>query len=86
MLVLSRKVGQRLVLDDRITITINRISGNRVQVGIEAPEDVHILRGELDKIRRQFSEDSDPEKAEPTSLSFVAELDAVNDSALPTNH
>ncbi len=86
MLVLSRKVGQRLVLDDRITITINRISGNRVQVGIEAPEDVHILRGELDKIRRQFSDASDSENAEPTSLSFVADLEPINDATLPTNY
>ncbi len=86
MLVLSRKVGQRLVLDDRITITINRINGNRVQVGIEAPDDVHILRGELDKIRRQFSDDNDGEEVDATAVSFVAELDAINDSTLPTTH
>ena len=56
MLVLSRKVGQRLVIDDNITIVINRITGNRVQIGIEAPDDVHIMRGELDKIRRKLTD------------------------------
>ena len=47
MLVLSRKVGERLVIGDNITIVINRIAGNRVAIGIEAPSDVRIVRGEL---------------------------------------
>lgn len=47
MLVLSRKPGESIVIDGRITVTINRVSGNRVTVGIDAPSDVHILRGEL---------------------------------------
>jgi len=37
MLVLSRKVGQKIVLGDQVTITINRISGGRVSLGITAP-------------------------------------------------
>ncbi len=47
MLVLSRKVGERLVIGDNITVVINRIAGNRVTIGIEAPGDVRIVRGEL---------------------------------------
>lgn len=47
MLVLSRKVGERLVIGDNITVVINRIAGNRVTIGIEAPSDVRIVRGEL---------------------------------------
>jgi len=49
MLVLSRKVGEKIVIGDNITITINRIAGNRVTVGVDAPGDVHILRGELQR-------------------------------------
>lgn len=86
MLVLSRKVGQRLVLDDRITITINQINGNRVQVGIEAPDDVHILRGELDKIRRQFKDAEPSTSGESSKLSFIAELDSVTDPAPHPSH
>ena len=48
MLVLSRKVGEKLVIGDNVTVTINRISGNRVTVGIEAPGSVKIVRGELE--------------------------------------
>lgn len=47
MLVLSRKEGEKLVIGDNITLVVSRISGNRVTVGIEAPVDVKIMRGEL---------------------------------------
>jgi carbon storage regulator len=47
MLVLSRKEGEQLVIGDNIVLTINRISGNRVAIGIDAPRDVRIVRGEL---------------------------------------
>ena len=47
MLVLSRKIGERLIIGDGITVVVNRIAGNRVTLGIEAPSDVRIVRGEL---------------------------------------
>lgn len=47
MLVLSRKEGEKLLIGDNITLVVSKISGNRVTVGIEAPADVKIFRGEL---------------------------------------
>jgi carbon storage regulator len=47
MLVLSRKLGEKVQIGDDITLTVVSISGNRVQLGIDAPEAVRILRGEL---------------------------------------
>ena len=47
MLVLSRKEGEKLVIGNDITLVVSKISGNRVTVGIEAPPDVKIFRGEL---------------------------------------
>ena len=47
MLVLSRKRGQKVVIGGGITITVMHVTGNRVRVGIDAPERVRILRGEL---------------------------------------
>lgn len=47
MLVLSRKVGEHLVIGDNIRVVIHRVAGNRVTIGIEAPNDVRIIRGEL---------------------------------------
>lgn len=47
MLVLSRKVGDKLVIDGNITVEVVKIQGNRISLGIVAPSDVKILRGEL---------------------------------------
>ena len=47
MLILSRKVGEKLVIDGNITVQIVKIQGNRITLGIAAPADVKILRGEL---------------------------------------
>ena len=49
MLVLSRKEGEQLLVGDNIVLTINRISGNRVAIGIDAPKEVPIVRGELER-------------------------------------
>ena len=57
MLVLSRKVGEKLVIDGGIVVTVNRIAGNRVTLGIEAPDHVRIVRGELQPIVGAFAGD-----------------------------
>lgn len=48
MLVLSRKEGESIYVGDDIVVHVCRISGNRVQIGIEAPDDMRIRRSELD--------------------------------------
>lgn len=57
MLVLSRRVGEELVIGDNIRIVISRVAGNRVAVGIDAPQDVHVVRGELKAIRDGFQDE-----------------------------
>lgn len=47
MLVLSRKVGERVLVGDKVAITVVRIGPNAVRFGVEAPEGVKILREEL---------------------------------------
>jgi carbon storage regulator len=47
MLVLSRKESQRIRLGDSIVITVVRVSGDKVRLGIEAPRDMVVLRDEL---------------------------------------
>jgi carbon storage regulator len=48
MLVLSRREGERIKLGDDMVITIVRVSGDKVRLGIEAPSGVLILRDELE--------------------------------------
>jgi len=57
MLVLSRKESQRIRLGDSIVITIVKISGDKVRIGIDAPSDVLVLRDELEP-REQSSASS----------------------------
>jgi carbon storage regulator CsrA len=47
MLVLSRKVGQQILIGDRIVVTVVRIGPKAVRVGIEAPAGVPIVRSDL---------------------------------------
>ena len=56
MLVLSRKSGQELVLGDNVRVTVTKISGNRVTLGITAPDNVRIIRGELESIVESFEQ------------------------------
>jgi carbon storage regulator len=48
MLVLSRKEAQRIRVGDSIVVTVVKIAGDKVRVGIEAPSDVLVLRDELE--------------------------------------
>ena len=48
MLVLSRRERERIRLGDSIVVTIVRVAGDRVRIGIEAPPEVLVLRDELE--------------------------------------
>ncbi len=49
MLVLTRKLQEKITIGQDITITVLRIKGNSVRIGIEAPASVHVVRGELER-------------------------------------
>jgi carbon storage regulator len=53
MLVLSRKIGESVVIDGRIVVTVVRVDGEAVRLGIQAPQDVPVHRQEVyEEIRR----------------------------------
>lgn len=47
MLVLSRKVGERIRIAADIEVVVTAIQGDRIKIGIEAPKTIRVLRGEL---------------------------------------
>ena len=49
MLVLSRKPGERIYIDSLITVTVIEVKGNRVRIGIDAPDDIPVVRAELNE-------------------------------------
>ena len=79
MLVLSRKASERIVIGDNVTIVINKISGSRVTIGIEAPDDVRIVRGELEPVVDSFAES----KAETIALPMAAFVDPSPTTYVP---
>ncbi len=53
MLILSRRPGQTILIQDNITVTILSVSGDRVKLGITAPKDARVLRRELEEAVRE---------------------------------
>jgi carbon storage regulator len=53
MLILSRKEAEKVYLGNDIVLTIIRVAGDKVRIGIEAPNNVRVLRNELQKLDEQ---------------------------------
>lgn len=47
MLVLSRKVGERIIINDNIEVVVVEIRGDKIRLGIEAPKDIPVHREEV---------------------------------------
>ncbi len=51
MLVLTRKLNEKIIIGDNVRITVVGVRGNHVRLGIEAPPEVTVLRDELGRLR-----------------------------------
>ena len=56
MLVLSRRVGEEIIINENIRVTVVAVKGDRIRLGIEAPRDVSVDRAEVHVRRMQFAE------------------------------
>lgn len=66
MLVLSRKIDDEIIIDENITIRVLKVKGNTVRLGITAPAEVCIMRGELPRREIEFSIEMKPESDDAT--------------------
>lgn len=57
MLILTRKVGESLLIGDDISITVLSVRGNQVKIGINAPKDVSVHREEIYQRIKEISDD-----------------------------
>ena len=68
MLVLTRKPGEKIHIGSGITITVVEVKGNKIRLGIDAPEDVPIYRAELYKLLARIG----AEPAEPAGRELAS--------------
>jgi len=61
MLVLSRKVGERILIGDQIAVTVVRVSQGTVRIGVEAPDHMPIVREEICDQARTGAPSSKPD-------------------------
>lgn len=67
MLILTRRVGETIVIGDEVIITVLGIKGNQVRIGINAPKDVSVHREEIyQRIQKEKEEKSSASAAAPT--------------------
>ena len=57
MLILTRRVGETLMIGDEVTVTVLGVKGNQIRVGVNAPKDVAVHREEIyERIRKEQAE------------------------------
>ncbi|MDY6891383.1 MAG: carbon storage regulator CsrA [Pseudomonadota bacterium] len=62
MLILTRRVGETLMVGDDVTVTVLGVKGNQVRIGVNAPKDVSVHREEIyQRIQREKSDGSEQE-------------------------
>jgi carbon storage regulator len=66
MLILTRRINEKIVIGDNVTVTVLGVKGNQIRIGIEAPRDVPVHREEI--YQRILKE-----RAEGTCERFAAE-------------
>lgn len=69
MLVLTRKKDETIVLDGRITVKVLQVKGSTIRLGIEAPREVPVRRGELEPIAAFGEADAFPLELELVGMA-----------------
>ncbi len=65
MLILTRRVGETLMIGDDVTVTVLGVKGNQVRIGVNAPKDVAVHREEIyDRIKQEGQDSNSDEDSD----------------------
>ena len=84
MLVLTRKPQEKIRIGDDITITVIKTKGKGVRLGIEAPSDVSVMRGELLAARDSFTSETEEAPADASQASDTVRFARLDKSRVQT--
>ena len=66
MLILTRRLGETLMIGDGVTVTVLGIKGNQVRIGVNAPRDVPVHREEIfERIKRERPDQANSARGDP---------------------
>jgi len=75
MLILTRRVGETLMIGDEVTVTVLGVKGNQVRIGVNAPKEVAVHREEIyDRIRKEQNGGETNQSADDVQQHVVNEL------------
>lgn len=61
MLILTRRVGESIMIGEDVTVTVLGVKGNQVRVGVNAPKDIAVHREEIyERIKREKTDEAPP--------------------------
>lgn len=81
MLILTRRVGETVMIGDEVAVTVLRVKGNQVRLGVNAPKSISVQREEIfERIKREGGQAVDVQSQDDSDHAEVSEPEAAHSS------